>query len=78
MTHLLRCNEVPRIGDANVVNTTAPAASPADNQQNAVLGLGPPGAGNDVSGPTSGASRGAASGTVRRPIRWMRGNRAAW
>jgi hypothetical protein len=78
MTHLLRCNKVRPMGDANAVNTTAPAAHPAGNQQNAVLGLRPPGAGNNVSGPTSGASPGAASGTVRRPIRWMRGNRAAW
>jgi hypothetical protein len=77
MVHVLRCNKVRRIGGANAENTTAPGAPPrtmacfapgrrrhhVDNRKGA--------------GSTSGASRGAASGTVR-PIRWMRGNRGAW
>ena len=48
MIHLLPSNEVRRIGGANAENTSAPAAPPADNQQNAAVDLRPPGAGNHV------------------------------
>jgi hypothetical protein len=92
MIHLLRRNKVRRIGAANAENTTAPrvssavirdvAASASARIRTRTMVWSCPcrrrhHIDNPKGGSTSGASRGAASGTAR-PNRWMRGNREAW